>query len=176
MTEPVTDPSAEHRAEVRWQRAPGERFTDRRYGRAHVWAFDGGAEVPAAASPHAVPAPYTRPEHVDPEEALVAAASSCHMLTFLFLAARDGYVVDRYADRAAGEQGADAGGRAALTRVVLRPEVSFSGAKVPDDAAVAALHRRAHADCVVANSLRAPVECAGTWTHVAALSTPAGDA
>lgn len=158
-----------HEAEVRWQRGAGEPFADRRYSRAHAWHFDGGAAVPASASPHAVPPPFSQAAHVDPEEALVAAAASCHMLTFLFVAARAGYVVDRYVDRAAGEQGANAEGRPAVTRVVLRPEVTFSGARAPTAADVDALHRQAHAQCVIANSLRAEVACEGAWAYAGPL-------
>lgn len=155
----------QHHAELRWTRAATDAFTDRRYSRAHAWHFDGGARVAASSSPHAVPTPFSCAEHVDPEEALVAATSSCHMLAFLFEAARAGYVVDRYEDRAVGEQGRNADGRTAVTRIVLRPAVAFAGPRAPDAAAVDALHARAHAGCVIANSLRAPVACEGTWTY-----------
>ena len=154
-----------HEAEIRWQRGAGEAFTDRRYSRAHMWHFDGGAEIPASSSPHGVPAPLSRPEHIDPEEALVAAIASCHMLTFLFLAAKRGYIVERYVDPAFGEMGSGEGGRAAITRVTLRPEVRFSGPQIPDDAAVDALHHQAHAECIIANSVRATIEIAGSWRH-----------
>jgi len=69
---------ATYGAEIRWRRDDAERFTDRRYSRAHAWHFDGGAVVAASASPHHVPLPFARPEHVDPEEAFVAAIASCH--------------------------------------------------------------------------------------------------
>lgn len=154
-----------HEAEIRWQRGTEEPFTDRRYGRAHTWHFDGGAEVAASSSPHNVPPPFSRPEHVDPEEALVAAIASCHMLTFLFLAAKRGYVVDRYVDAAVGEMGRNEGGRSALVRVTLRPAVQFSGRQRPDDAAVDALHHQAHDECIVANSVRTAIDVAGSRRH-----------
>jgi organic hydroperoxide reductase OsmC/OhrA len=159
----------QHDAEIRWERSPGELFTDRRYGRAHTWHFDGGARVAASSSPHAVPVPFSRPEHIDPEEALVAAVASCHMLTFLFLAARQGYVIDAYVDPAIGEMGLSDSGRPALAHVTLRPRIRFSGDRVPDDAAVRALHLQAHDDCVIANSVRAAIEVAGSWHHDATL-------
>lgn len=160
-------PTMHHHAEIRWRRGADEPFTDRRYQRAHAWHFDGGAAVAAAASPHAVPLPFTRAEHVDPEEALVAAAASCHMLSFLFLAARAGYVVDRYVDHAVGEQGVDADGHSAVVRIVLRPAVVFGGTREPDGPSVDALHAQAHEACIVARSLRARVTCEGTWSHEA---------
>jgi organic hydroperoxide reductase OsmC/OhrA len=156
---------AQHEAEVSWKRRRGEAFVDRRYDRAHTWRFDGGAVVPASSSPHNVRVPFSRPEHVDPEEAFVAAISSCHMLTFLFLAAKRGHVVDAYVDRAVGEVGPNDEGRASVTRVTLRPEIIFSGASVPDDAVVAQLHHEAHQECFIANSVRTVIVVAGSWRH-----------
>src|SRR5438094_5252430 len=94
--------SHEYTATVRWQRKPSEPFTDNRYSRGHVWKFDGGVEVPASSAPSSVRLPYSVAEAVDPEEALVASLSSCHMLTFLVLAAKQGFVVERYEDAATG--------------------------------------------------------------------------
>lgn len=142
-------------AEVTWERGDA-RFTDQRYSRGHRWRFDGGQVVPASASPHVVPLPYSVPENVDPEEAYVAALSSCHMLFFLSLAARAGIVVDRYRDRAEGVM-EDTGGTTWVTRVVLHPEVSYAGAP-PDRATEEDLHRRAHAMCFIANSVKTVVE------------------
>src|SRR5687767_8885742 len=88
-------------AVVSWQRA-GQPFLDQRYSRAHDWRFDGGLSVPASSSPLSVPLPMSDPAAVDPEEALVAAASSCHMLFFLSIAAQRGHTVDSYEDHAVG--------------------------------------------------------------------------
>ena len=90
-----------HTARVSWLRN-GAPFTDNRYSRGHQWSFDGGARITASSSPSVVPLPYSVAEAVDPEEALIAAASSCHMLTFLYLAAKQGFVVDSYEDDAYG--------------------------------------------------------------------------
>ena len=108
----------DYTALVQWHRQPGEAFIDKRYRRVHRWGFDGGVEVPASSSPNVVPLPYSDASCVDPEEAYVAALSSCHMLTFLWLAALDGYVVDRYDDRATGTMTDIGGGREAVTRVL----------------------------------------------------------
>jgi organic hydroperoxide reductase OsmC/OhrA len=145
---------AEYRATVEWQ-AAGD-FAANRYSRAHRWAFDGGAVVPASASPQAVPAPFSDPAGVDPEEALVAAISSCHMLWFLHLARDAGLAVDSYRDEAVGRLGKDDRGRIAITRVALRPRIAFAGA-APDAASLARLHEEAHARCYIANSLRGEV-------------------
>ena len=145
-----------HIASVRWVRGDAA-FTDQRYSRAHEWRFDGGLRVPAAASPHVVPPECTDAGAVDPEEALVAAASSCHMLWFLSLAARRGFVVDEYADAAAGTLARDERGRQAITRIVLRPAVRFAAGRAPDAAALAKLHHDAHEACYIANSLRGEI-------------------
>lgn len=157
--------STRYAAEIRWHRAADEPFTDRRYSRAHAWHFDGGAVVPASSSPHAVPLPFSRPDHVDPEEALVAAIASCHMLTFLFLAAQRDLRVDGYVDAAMGTLGPLDDGRPALVQVTLRPVVHFGGAHAPDDAMVQALHAQAHAECIIARSVRAHIEVIGRWRH-----------
>jgi organic hydroperoxide reductase OsmC/OhrA len=139
---------------VIWERREAP-FVDLRYSRRHVWGFDGGLEVPASASPLHVRVPMADPSGVDPEEALVAALSSCHMLGFLYLAAKQGMIVERYDDAAEGEMGANEEGRQAITRVVLRPRVTY--AEPPDPDAEAALHHGAHELCYIANSVRTEV-------------------
>lgn len=151
-----------HLCNIEWERGT-QPFTDLKYQRGHAWRFDGGAVVRGSSSPHSVRLPYSDPAGVDPEEALVAAVSSCHMLWFLSLAAQQGFVVDRYDDKAEGELAAMADGRKGMARVVLRPEVVFSGARLPDAAQVDALHHRAHEECYIANSIRGEVVVAGSW-------------
>jgi organic hydroperoxide reductase OsmC/OhrA len=146
----------EYTARIHWTRGAAV-FTDNRYSRAHAWRFDGGVEVPASASPHAVRVPLSVEAAVDPEEALVAALSSCHMLFFLSLAAGAGWRVDEYTDDAVGVMGRNAAGKAAMVRVTLRPRVSFSGERRPTRADIAQLHQRAHAECYIANSVTAQV-------------------
>jgi organic hydroperoxide reductase OsmC/OhrA len=147
-----------HQAVVEWSR-DGARFTDNRYSRAHRWRFDGGVEVPASASPHVVPAPMSASAAVDPEEALVASLSSCHMLWFLSLAARAGFVVDDYRDQAEGVMARDAGGKLAMTRVTLRPHVRYAGERRPAADEERALHHAAHEECFIARSVRTEVVC-----------------
>ncbi len=158
--------AVEHAARIVWQRAPSESFLDRRYSRAHRWIFDGGTEVAAAASPHNVMLPYTVAANVDPDEAFVAAISSCHMLTFLFCACKAGYVVDTYDDEATGLIGEFVAGRPAVVKATLHPVVSFSGHQVPSDAELDRLHHEAHEQCFIANSIKTEVLVEGRWTHV----------
>ena len=147
---------ATHTATVIWERAEGAKFTDNRYSRAHRFEFDGGAIVPASSSPSVVPVPLSDPAGVDPEEAFVASLSSCHMLYFLFFAAKGGFVVDSYRDAAVGHLEKNAEGSQWMARVVLRPDVQFSGA-APDAAALAEMHDKAHHACLIANSVKTAV-------------------
>ena len=140
-------------AVVEWVR-DGERFTDNRYSRAHRWLFDGGIEVRASSAPSSVPLPYSHADAVDPEEAYVAALSSCHMLFFLHLAAKAGYVVERYRDAATGAMAPNEDGRLFVATVTLAPAVEFGDGAKPDAAALAALHHAAHDGCYLANSVR----------------------
>lgn len=143
-------------ATLAWRR-DGQSFLDQRYSRAHEWRFDGGLRVPASSSPLSVPLPMSDPANLDPEEALVAAAASCHMLFFLSLAAQRGFIVDQYSDHALGVLGKDEDGRIAMTTITLRPSVVFSGPSLPDAAQRAALHHLAHDKCYIANSLKTAV-------------------
>ncbi|MBS1914535.1 MAG: OsmC family protein [Bacteroidetes bacterium] len=147
---------SEYEARVSWTRNDAA-FLDRRYSRAHTWFFDGGASVPASSSPHSVRLPMSDPANVDPEEALVASASSCHMLWFLSLAAEHGFVVDSYTDSATGYMEKDDDGRIGITRIVLRPDIVFSGAAIPSAEEIRHLHHLAHENCYIANSLRSEI-------------------
>ena len=143
-------------ATLEWQRN-GQAFLDQRYSRAHTWSFDGGLTVPASSSPLSVPLPMSEAANLDPEEALVAATSSCHMLFFLSIAAQRGHTVDSYVDRAVGILGKNADGKMAMTRIALRPEISFAGTAWPSAEELAAIHHAAHDKCYIANSLKAEV-------------------
>ena len=153
---------ATHGCTIEWSRGAAA-FTDLQYSRAHTWRFDGGAVVPGSSSPHSVRLPFSDPAAVDPEEALVAAISSCHMLWFLSLAAAEGFVVDSYSDAAEARLGAMGAGRRGITDIVLRPQVVFSGTRRPGQSAVDALHHAAHERCDIANSLRSAVRVEGGW-------------
>jgi organic hydroperoxide reductase OsmC/OhrA len=145
---------ADYKATVSWK-SDGA-FASGRYSRAHEWSFDGGAVVPASSSPHVVPLPLSDPAGVDPEEALIASASACHMLWFLSLARDAGFDVARYRDEAVGRMGKDDRGRIAVTRITLFPEIAFNG-DTPGDGMLGRLHHQAHEKCFIANSLRTEI-------------------
>ncbi|MGQ3670991.1 OsmC family protein [Xanthobacter sp. TB0136] len=152
-------------ATVRWWRGAVP-FTDGLYPRGHVWVFDEGVEVPASAAPACMPQPLSRPDAVDPEEALVAAASSCHMLFALDFARRAGFRVDSYEDAATGVLSPNGQGRLFMSRITLRPVMVFSGEKIPSEEDLARLHHQAHDACYVAHSLRAEITVSACM-HVA---------
>ena len=149
---------AEHTATVAWQRGTDD-FLDKRYHRAHTWQFDGGATVAASSSPHIVPLPYSDAAAVDPEEAYIAALSSCHMLWFMDFASRAGYRLDSYTDTAIGTMAKNEAGQVAITHVRLRPVTRFDAAHAPSKEQLEALHHRAHASCFLANSVRTQIDC-----------------
>ncbi len=144
-------------AKVTWKKDQQAKFTDQRYSRRHEWSFDGGVVVSASSSPLVVPVPMSATDAIDPEEALVASVSSCHMLWFLFAAAKRGLIVDEYVDDAAGTMGKNAEGKTAMTRIALRPRVTFSGEKRPSEQELQQLHEVAHKECFIANSLKSEI-------------------
>lgn len=143
---------SEYLATIRWQRGD-QNFADEKYSRGHDWIFDGGTTVPASASPQIVPLPMSVAENVDPEEAFVASLSSCHMLFFLDIAAKSGFVVDEYTDAASGCLEKNAEGKVVITKVILRPNATYSGVRVPDRDRVREMHHQAHELCFIANSV-----------------------
>jgi organic hydroperoxide reductase OsmC/OhrA len=144
-------------ATVRWSRN-GEVFTDNKYSRGHEWSFDGGVTIRASSSPNVVPR-FSDPKGVDPEEAFVASLSSCHMLTFLLLAAGKKFIVDSYVDEAIGMLAKNAKGKLAMAEVILRPKIVFSGENLPGEEALTELHHKAHEECFIANSVTTNVRC-----------------
>jgi organic hydroperoxide reductase OsmC/OhrA len=148
-----------YNAQIVWQRQASETFVDNRYSRRHALNFDGGATWVGSSSPQVVPLPLSDATAVDPEEMLVAALSSCHMLWFLRLAAARGYCVDEYADDAMGEMARNEKRQMVMSVVTLRPRVVFGGNKQPDATELADLHHEAHAACYIANSVKTAVHC-----------------
>jgi organic hydroperoxide reductase OsmC/OhrA len=146
-------------AETIWTRAGAspQEFLASRYSRRHLLRFDGGVEVAGSSSPHTVRPPYSDPAAIDPEEAFVSSLSSCHMLWFLSLAAKQGFCVDAYFDAASGELAEDASGRMVMTVVTLRPRVTCSGDAQPAPEQVHRLHHEAHEACFIANSVKTEV-------------------
>ena len=147
---------SEHKATITWERS-GPDFLKGKFSREHTWSFDGGVTVPASASPSVVPAPYSNAAGIDPEEALVASVSSCHMLTFVFLASRQGFQVDSYRDEAVGIMTKGANGVPWVSRITLRPAIAFGGSVIPDAAALDRLHHLAHEQCFIANSVKTEI-------------------
>jgi len=145
-----------HKASVAWRRDDGD-FAKGRYSRDHVWRFDGGVEVPASASPMVVPKDFVGEKTIDSEEAFVAALSACHMLTFLDLARRAGFIVESYEDSAEGEMERFAAGRWWISRVTLRPCIVFSGEREPTQGELDDLHHKAHEACFIANSVKTEI-------------------
>jgi len=138
---------SEHVVDVSWSRGERE-FTYDTYNRDHEWRFDGGITVPGSANP----AYLGNPGPVDPEEAFVAALSSCHMLTFLAIAAKKRLVVDSYDDHAVGVMAKNANGKLAITQVTLHPKITFAG-ETPDAATLDRIHHLSHEECFIANSV-----------------------
>lgn len=143
-------------AETIWERGD-QAFSDKRYSRQHRLRFDGGIEVPGSSSPQVVPLPMSVEAAVDPEEAFVSAISSCHMLWFLDMAAERGHVVDRYHDQAEGIMKRNAQGKVAVTHVTLRPQIVFSGTRLPTADEIATMHHEAHEACFIANSVKTEI-------------------
>ncbi|NKB38447.1 MAG: OsmC family peroxiredoxin [Gammaproteobacteria bacterium] len=146
---------SEYLAKIEWQRGD-QVFTDNKYSRAHTWEFDGGLVVPASASPDIVPLPYSLEYNVDPEEAFVAAISSCHMLFFLSIAGQKGLLIDRYIDNAYGIMEKDESGISSISKVVLRPEVTGSALTISTED-LQAIHTKAHSLCFIANSVKSEI-------------------
>ncbi len=147
-------------ATVIWTRPADAPFTDNKYSRGHEWRFDGNVTVPASSSPKVVPLPLSKADAVDPEEAFIAALSSCHMLFFLFYAAKAGLKIDRYEDEAVGEMGKNARGAMAMLKVRLRPKIAWNGG-APSAEQLDKLHHSAHESCFIANSVSCEVVVEG---------------
>lgn len=154
---------SEHKATILWQN-PSPDFTRGKYSREHTWKFDGGITIPASPSPTVVPAPWSNPANVDPEEAYVAAISSCHMLTYLWLASREGFQITRYEDESVGHMTKNERGVAWISQVVLNPQITY-GEKRPSPADEARLHHESHEQCFIANSVKTEIVVAGLSPH-----------
>ncbi len=143
-------------AKITWKSDSPETFTKNRYSRGHEWQFDGGIAVPASSSPHSVRVPFSVEAAVDPEEALVASVSSCHMLTFLYLAAKVGFNIASYIDNAVGEMATLEDGRKWVSTISIDPQIEWIG-DAPTDDELANLHHRAHEGCYIANSIKSEI-------------------
>lgn len=143
---------SEHSADIRWSRAPHPQDAHA-YSRNHETRFPGGQRLQVSASVEF----KGDPACVDPEQMVVSAVGSCHMLFFLAIAEQQGYLVESYRDQPVGTLGKSDRGGMEITRVVLSPAVSFGGDRLPDAAAIERMHAAAHRNCFIGKSLRAEV-------------------
>ncbi|AKM10412.1 OsmC family protein [Croceicoccus naphthovorans] len=144
----------DYKAKVRWQIGEGEVFTTNRYNRRHEWHFDGGAVVTGCAAPGYLPPALIDESAVDPEEALLASAASCHMLYFLASAAKAGFSIEAYEDNPVGHVESNEAGDPWVSTIAMRPCATFVGDKRPTRAEIDELHHRSHKSCIIANSLK----------------------
>jgi len=149
---------SEHKASVSWKRN-NQNFLNNQYSRSHQWKFDGGIEIEASSSPLVVPFPLSNPSAIDPEEAFVASISSCHMLWFLSIAAKRKYCVDSYSDDAIGVMEKNSNGYFYISKVLLKPQVYFSGSNQPNNDELLDLHEESHKNCFIANSVKTEIIC-----------------
>jgi organic hydroperoxide reductase OsmC/OhrA len=147
---------SEHKAKIQWKFSQGD-FLKGTYSREHSWTFDGGVTIPASSSPFAVRVPFSNPANVDPEEAFVASLSSCHMLTFLYIASRKGFEIMSYEDDAVGVLTKNEHGNLWVSSVVLHPRITY-GAKTPTREEEDQMHHAAHEQCFIANSVKTDVK------------------
>ena len=146
-----------YNVKIFWKKKTEEIFTDKKYSRAHIWTFDCGIELPTSSSPHVVPLPFSDDNAVDPEEAFVASVSSCHMLSFLPIAADNNFIVESYEDNAEGVLTKNKEGILSMTKITLRPKILFSGDNIPTREQLDELHHQAHEDCFIANSVKTKI-------------------
>jgi organic hydroperoxide reductase OsmC/OhrA len=141
----------EHRATIDWRRT-SDGYTYETYNRAHDWCFH-AVTVPASSAPDF----RGEMKRVNPEEAFIAALSSCHMLTFLAIAAKNKLSLDTYHDEAVGYLEKNAAGRLAITRVTLRPRIQWSAGVSVAESLLEKMHHQAHEGCFIANSVNTNV-------------------
>jgi organic hydroperoxide reductase OsmC/OhrA len=152
-----------YNVKIVWKKKSDEKFSDRKYSRAHKWIFDGGIKLPASSSPHVVRLPFSDENAVDPEEAFVAAVSSCHMLSFLYAAANKNFVVESYEDNAVGIMEKNDEGNLAMTEVTLNTRITFSGYNIPSEQEIDELHHLAHEGCYIAASVKTKINVVSSF-------------
>ena len=148
---------SEHKATILWTFSQGD-FLKGTYSREHTWTFDGGMTIQASSSPAAVRVPFSNPANVDPEEAFVASISSCHMLTYLYVASRKGFAISRYEDEAVGVMTKNEHGIPWVSSVVLHPRITYTDAKKPSREDESQMHHLAHEQCFIANSVKTEIK------------------
>jgi len=139
---------SEHKVKISWQNK-GEDFSYSGYDRTHTWEFEGGKTMKASAAPEYM----GKIDFVNPEEALAAALSSCHMMTFLFVCSKKKIVVETYEDDSVAILGKNSNNKMAVTELYLRPRITFRGENKPANELIDSLHEKAHEECFIANSV-----------------------
>lgn len=144
---------SQHSVHVNWVKKTSD-FSYETYDRTHEISFEGGIKILASSAPQYL----GKQEFVNPEEQLASAVASCHMLTFLAVAAKSRLTVESYADQATAILDKNTQGKICVTKIILRPKVVFSGTNIPDAAKLKDLHDKAHRNCFIANSVSCQVE------------------
>lgn len=147
---------SEHHAKVSWKKNTPD-FTYEGYDRTHTVSFPGGSLLSASSAPEFL----GKKELANPEELLAAALASCHMLTFLAVAAKSRLVVEAYEDHPVATLDKNATGKMSVTKIQLSPKVKFSGEK-PTPEKYKELHEKAHRNCFIAGSLNSEMTLAPT--------------
>jgi organic hydroperoxide reductase OsmC/OhrA len=147
---------ASYRATADWSLKDGEDFMAGRYSSGHSVVFGSGYEAPGTASPHVVGNKWSVPGAVDPEEMLVGAINTCHMLSFLHVAREAGFAVTAYRDEAVGVMEKNAAGELWVSKVTLHPEITYAGMQPTADQRDH-MHHKAHEICFIANSVKTEV-------------------
>ena len=147
---------ATYRATADWSLEDGGDFASGRYSRGHSLVFGSGFEAPGTASPHVVGNKWSVAGAVDPEEMLVGAINTCHMLSFLHVAREAGFVVSRYRDEAEGVMTKRDDGEMWVSKVTLRPQITYVG-RQPTPAERDHMHHAAHEVCFIANSVKTEI-------------------
>jgi len=143
---------SDFKVNLSWVRSTPD-FAPKTYDRTHEIRFSGGFTYQASAAPEF----NGNPELANPEETLLAALVSCHMLTVLAIAANSKLIIDSYEDTAVAEIQKNANGKLCIQSVRLQPKIKFGGEKVPAAEELKRLHEKAHTNCIIANSITASV-------------------
>ena len=142
-----------HKIDLSWRRETPD-FKYETYDRTHNITFEGGVKIKTSSAPIY----QGNAELPNPEELLIAAVSSCFMLTFLAIAAKAGFVIDQFHDHAIGTLDKNSTGKIAITQIELNPKIDFGGEKKPDDATLQQMLKKSHAYCFITNSVTAEVK------------------
>ncbi|TYP99429.1 organic hydroperoxide reductase OsmC/OhrA [Tenacibaculum adriaticum] len=146
-----------HHTKIVWKKNTSENFTSGKYSRVHKWYFDEGTEIRASSSPKVIPVPMSDPSAVDPEEALLAALSSCHMLFFLSIVSSKKYTIESYEDTVEGIMQKNDNGKISMSEITLNPKTKFSSTNIPSVKEITDMHQLAHSQCYIANSLNSKI-------------------